>query len=112
MRRSDPANTGPDLVSPPSTPKTPKPYKEKAAQKDMSSPATPSSQSNSDQLPNHLRTLVPLAITPTAKPCRDFFGREISKSEKKRQEVKKESKIELIDGDIWFRFKEGFTNAV
>lgn len=109
MRRSDPS--GPDLVSPPNTPKTPKQIKNTSKPGEMPSPATPTSS-----LPSHLRTLTPVAITPRSKrrvdPCRDFFGREISRSEKKRQEVKTDSKIELIDGDIWFRFKEGYTNAV
>ncbi|GFS77932.1 chromosome transmission fidelity protein 18 homolog [Nephila pilipes] len=41
------------------------------------------------------------------KPVLDFFGRQIVQSAK----VDKESK-DARDGEIWFHFKEGYTNAV
>ncbi|XP_050392503.1 chromosome transmission fidelity protein 18 homolog [Patella vulgata] len=73
-----------------------------------------SSSSDNPSLPNHLQTL-------QAKPlARDkvvnFFGhftktkREVKVE--KQQEKKDEKKSEILATDIWFHFKEGFSNAV
>jgi len=61
---------------------------------------------------NHLAKLTPKQIVIKERQARDFFGRviEISKSQQKAEEEKKNN--EIVKTDIWFRFKEGYSNAV
>ncbi|CAH1793925.1 unnamed protein product [Owenia fusiformis] len=64
-----------------------------------------------EQLPNHLQFLKPKKVKEEAVIVRDFFGRVVKKREPlPGQEV--EEKKNLIGGDIWYCFKEGFSNAV
>ncbi|XP_033750100.1 chromosome transmission fidelity protein 18 homolog [Pecten maximus] len=81
-----------------------------------------SSESKTDEefIPNHKRRLDPKAVSvaPEEVVVRDFFGRVIKKktpeSKPKQtgdaEEVKK--KRNVLNTDVWFHFKEGFSNAV
>ncbi|XP_067933442.1 chromosome transmission fidelity protein 18 homolog [Watersipora subatra] len=64
--------------------------------------------------PNHKHKLTPKSLTPSQKEATDFFGRPIDKTVKvlapeALQAVKDTS---LLHTDIWYKFKEGFSNAV
>lgn len=87
----------------------------------------PKSQSSSKDLetdeefiPNHKRRLDPksVSVVPEEVVVRDFFGRIIKK---KTPEAKpkqsgdaeeKKKKRNVLSTDVWFHFKEGFSNAV
>ncbi|KAH8283478.1 hypothetical protein KR018_003435 [Drosophila ironensis] len=67
------------------------------------------------QLPNHLQTLKPKAISTSNAPkqqlTKDFFGRITHKSVSASQadEAKTDA---IVKSPIWYRYKEGFNNAV
>ncbi|KAK2187311.1 hypothetical protein NP493_170g04032 [Ridgeia piscesae] len=70
-----------------------------------------SSNSKASEIPHHKRqTLEPLPVPKVETPTLDFFGRRVVPKfvEKKEKEPEKH----VIGGDVWFRFKEGYTNAV
>ncbi|XP_069181013.1 chromosome transmission fidelity protein 18 homolog isoform X3 [Procambarus clarkii] len=79
----------------------------KKSTKDLSEANTASKSS----VPNHLQKLQPKPITETfsIKAPKDFFGRIISRPVD--QQIK-DSTNEIVKSDIWFRFKEGYSNAV
>eukprot|EP00795_Rhopilema_esculentum_P009123 gene9123-16782_t len=53
----------------------------------------------------------PIAIKPVkTKPTLDFFGREIVKA--KVSESQKQKKASLVNTQVWFKFNEGYSNAV
>nr|XP_053632708.1 chromosome transmission fidelity protein 18 homolog isoform X2 [Cherax quadricarinatus] len=68
-------------------------------------------KSSSNSLPNHLQKLQakPVSEITSPKAPRDFFGRIINQPVD--QQVKN-STNEIVKSDIWFRFKEGYSNAV
>ncbi|XP_060063519.1 chromosome transmission fidelity protein 18 homolog [Ylistrum balloti] len=87
----------------------------------------PTSQSSSKEsktdeafIPNHKRRLDPKAVsvTPEQVVVKDFFGRVIKKKTPEAkpkqsddaEEVKKKKNVLITD--VWFHFKEGFSNAV
>ena len=66
-------------------------------------------------VPNHLQKLQAKAIDVAIaeRSPVDFFGRKIVISEAKREEMaKKDANSEIVSSDIWFKFKEGYNNAV
>ncbi|KAH8412408.1 hypothetical protein KR009_001817 [Drosophila setifemur] len=70
------------------------------------------------QLPNHLQTLKPKPISasnvrsaPKQQLTKDFFGRITHKTAS--QTLADESKTDaIVKSPIWYRYKEGFNNAV
>ncbi|XP_042861929.1 chromosome transmission fidelity protein 18 homolog isoform X2 [Penaeus japonicus] len=66
---------------------------------------------DSTALPNHLQKLQakPIIEPAAVKAPKDFFGRVISNAV--HQEAKTMTN-EIVKSDIWFRFKEGYSNAV
>ncbi|XP_075210818.1 chromosome transmission fidelity protein 18 homolog [Lycorma delicatula] len=59
-------------------------------------------------LPNHLQTLTPKILKkPSESLCKDFFGRIIEK-----QNNSEDDGGPVLGKDIWFKFKEGYNNAV
>jgi len=70
----------------------------------------PSGGTESNNTPSHLATLTPKPIVIKERKAMDFFGRVIEVSEK----MKKSTVVnnEIVKTDVWFRFKEGFSNAV
>ncbi|XP_030384049.1 chromosome transmission fidelity protein 18 homolog [Scaptodrosophila lebanonensis] len=75
----------------------------------------PATKKTSPHLPNHLRTLKPKQISATNAPkqqlTKDFFGRVQHKStaSSKIEEAKTDA---IVKSPIWYRYKEGFNNAV
>ncbi|KAH8240882.1 hypothetical protein KR026_006667 [Drosophila bipectinata] len=78
----------------------------------------PASKKKSAQLPNHLQTLKPKPISaanahsaPKQQLTKDFFGRITHKaaSTTKADEAKTDA---IVKSPIWYRYKEGFNNAV
>ena len=66
-------------------------------------------------IPNHLKKLQAKNIHVKERVPVDFFGRKIEKATstcKGNNEVKADTKGELVFSDVWFNFKEGFNNAV
>lgn len=64
--------------------------------------------------PSHLQKLQAkkVDVKPEKRPV-DFFGRKIDPALlKKRDEEKKQEKNDIVSSDIWFKFKEGYNNAV
>jgi len=60
--------------------------------------------------PSHLQKLTPKQIVIKERQATDFFGRVIKKSEVRvSNEV---TKNDIVKTDIWFKFKEGYSNAV
>lgn len=61
--------------------------------------------------PSHKQKLTAKPITEEEKPIKDFFGRVIKKKtpEPKQKKVEKKN---VLTTDIWFHFKEGYSNAV
>eukprot|EP00794_Sanderia_malayensis_P009084 gene9084-10053_t len=58
-----------------------------------------------------VKALKPMKVkATTAKPVLDFFGRAIKTTEKSEQE--KQKKPSIINTSIWYKFNEGYTNAV
>uniref|UniRef100_A0A182JLN0 AAA+ ATPase domain-containing protein n=1 Tax=Anopheles atroparvus TaxID=41427 RepID=A0A182JLN0_ANOAO len=69
-------------------------------------------QKPSPELPNHLRTLKPKQIVQKTKQVvsRDFFGRICTKET--ALPVKEGGTDAIVKSPIWYRYKEGFNNAV
>lgn len=65
-------------------------------------------------IPNHLQKLKAKDIHVNERVPVDFFGRKIEKkpNEKGNVDAKGNNKGELVFSDVWFKFKEGFNNAV
>jgi len=60
--------------------------------------------------PNHLQKLTPKIVVPSKViKKKDFFGREIDLSNIPKQ---REFRDEIVKSDVWFHFKEGYSNAV
>lgn len=73
--------------------------------------------STSAIIPNHLQKLEAKKINESegAKAAKDFFGRVIPLEVQNQMAAMKNDKKynnEIVKSDIWFRFKEGFSNAV
>ncbi len=68
-------------------------------------------------LPNHLRQKLEakkVDLRAQRRPV-DFFGRAIdpeSAARKMAADRKEEEENRIISSDVWFRFKEGYNNAV
>ncbi|CAL4150868.1 unnamed protein product [Meganyctiphanes norvegica] len=78
---------------------------------------TKEATSSSAVIPNHLQKLEARKINETdgAKAAKDFFGRVIPLEIQNQIATKKNEdryNNEIVKSDIWFRFKEGFSNAV
>ncbi|XP_071441962.1 chromosome transmission fidelity protein 18 homolog [Hetaerina americana] len=72
-------------------------------------PSTPSAPLKSSQPANHLQKLTPKAIKDvTNKTAKDFFGRTIAVNPR----VERRNIATFVKSDIWYHFKEGYTNAV
>lgn len=75
---------------------------------------TKTPRKNQENVPNFLRTLQPKTITSKEKKeivCKDFFGRITTKT-KASTAVAAENNENIVKGKIWYRYKEGFNNAV
>ncbi|XP_021940234.1 chromosome transmission fidelity protein 18 homolog isoform X2 [Zootermopsis nevadensis] len=59
-------------------------------------------------LPNHLQTLKPKTVAGEVQ-CRDFFGRVVQQRKKPTDAGQTD---EIVKSDIWYHYKEGFSNAV
>ena len=70
----------------------------------------------SENVPNHLQKLKAKDIQINERVPVDFFGRKIEKSETSKTSTSGSgngiNKGELVFSDVWFKFKEGFNNAV
>ena len=69
-------------------------------------------QNNEEQVPSHLRQKLEAkqVVVKEHVPV-DFFGRKIvTKVDPAKEAAKKEN--EIIISDVWFKFKEGYNNAV
>ncbi|RUS89835.1 hypothetical protein EGW08_002365 [Elysia chlorotica] len=81
--------------------------------------AAPAKKKSGPAVPNHLQKLEAKNIAPP-KAAVNFFGNLVRTKREKTQskdaaeeEIKQDKdKKELLDTDIWFHFKEGFSNAV
>ncbi len=67
-----------------------------------------------EALPNHLRQkLEAKKVDVTERRPVDFFGRPIdTETLKKSANKEEEERNRIVSSDIWFRFKEGYNNAV
>ncbi|XP_044253050.1 chromosome transmission fidelity protein 18 homolog [Tribolium madens] len=67
----------------------------------------PQRSSNAAPMPNHLQTLKAKSVSGVEMPAvvRDFFGRVVTKASS--SSGKPQSK-----NDVWFKYKEGYSNAV
>ncbi|XP_063243725.1 chromosome transmission fidelity protein 18 homolog isoform X2 [Bacillus rossius redtenbacheri] len=62
------------------------------------------------RLPNHLQCLVPKSVAPPRTvQCTDFFGRVVERAGAGDSAAHLD---EIVKSDVWFHFKEGFSNAV
>ncbi|XP_050076845.1 chromosome transmission fidelity protein 18 homolog [Anopheles maculipalpis] len=77
----------------------------------MEKPSRAASTS-SHELPNHLRTLKPKQIVQKTKQVisKDFFGRICTKET--ALSVKEGGTDAIVKSPIWYRYKEGYNNAV
>uniref|UniRef100_A0A182QTV9 AAA+ ATPase domain-containing protein n=1 Tax=Anopheles farauti TaxID=69004 RepID=A0A182QTV9_9DIPT len=82
------------------------------ASKASSKGAREAAQKSSPELPNHLRTLKPKQIVQKTKQVvsKDFFGRICTKET--ALSVKEGGTDAIVKSPIWYRYKEGFNNAV
>ncbi|XP_046403632.1 chromosome transmission fidelity protein 18 homolog [Ischnura elegans] len=72
-------------------------------------PLSQSAPLKSSQPANHLQKLTPRAIKDVShKVAKDFFGRAVAVDSK----LEKRNMSTFIKSDIWYHFKEGYTNAV
>ena len=95
MRRSEPATIA-ENVSTKSVPSSSKDDKSK----------------NEEELPSHLRQkLTAKKVEVKEHVPVDFFGRKIVPKEVDAEKDAK-PKNEIIISDVWFKFKEGYNNAV
>ncbi|XP_035915325.1 chromosome transmission fidelity protein 18 homolog [Anopheles stephensi] len=72
----------------------------------------PDGAKSSPELPNHLRTLKPKQIVQKTKQVvsKDFFGRLCTKETV--LSVKEGGTDAIVKSPIWYRYKEGYNNAV
>ncbi|XP_066992527.2 chromosome transmission fidelity protein 18 homolog [Anabrus simplex] len=71
----------------------------------------PAADKSETVIPNHLQKLKPKAIAAeSTRVVKDFFGRAVECVE--TVEVASTKVDEIVKSDIWFHFKEGFSNAV
>ncbi|XP_053694619.1 chromosome transmission fidelity protein 18 homolog [Sabethes cyaneus] len=70
------------------------------------------SKAPSSELPNHLQTLKPKPVIQKVKQvvCRDFFGRITTRET--TVPVQEGGTDTIVKSPIWYRYKEGFNNAV
>ncbi|XP_013395574.1 chromosome transmission fidelity protein 18 homolog [Lingula anatina] len=82
------------------------------AEKQPVAPVT--KKSANPAVPNHLQKLEAKPIREVEeKPAVDFFGRVIqTKRKKENASPENAKKKNILDGDVWFHFKEGYSNAV
>ncbi|XP_058126500.1 chromosome transmission fidelity protein 18 homolog [Anopheles ziemanni] len=75
-------------------------------------PAKDAQKTSPPELPNHLRTLKPKQIVQKTKQVtsKDFFGRICTKET--ALPVKEGGTDAIVKSPIWYRYKEGFNNAV
>eukprot|EP00088_Acartia_fossae_P024597 TRINITY_DN2552_c0_g1_i1.p1 TRINITY_DN2552_c0_g1~~TRINITY_DN2552_c0_g1_i1.p1 ORF type:complete len:946 (-),score=309.66 TRINITY_DN2552_c0_g1_i1:176-3013(-) len=59
---------------------------------------------------SHLQKLTPKQVVIKDQQAKDFFGRVIKRAQPKKSEGEK--KNDIVKTDIWFKFKEGYSNAV
>jgi chromosome transmission fidelity protein 18 len=59
-------------------------------------------------VPNHLQRLQPKNVSSETEH-RDFFGRPV---QDRKTSVHGERKDDIVKSDVWFHYKEGFSNAV
>uniref|UniRef100_A0A2S2NZK5 Chromosome transmission fidelity protein 18 n=1 Tax=Schizaphis graminum TaxID=13262 RepID=A0A2S2NZK5_SCHGA len=79
-------------------------------EKNVSTPKSVKGARNKQVTPNHLQRLTPKIVGPTkVTKKKDFFGREIDSPVGHKQ---KEFRDEIVKSDVWFHFKEGYSNAV
>lgn len=79
-------------------------------EKNVSTPKNLKGARNKQVTPNHLQRLTPKIIGPTkVTKKKDFFGREIDSPVGHKH---KEFRDEIVKSDVWFHFKEGYSNAV
>jgi len=74
-----------------------------------SQPATDSQTSDTKATPAYLSKLTPKQIVIKERKPTDFFGRVIQISEEKKGH---DQTNDIIKTDVWFKFKEGYSNAV
>ncbi|PNF28113.1 hypothetical protein B7P43_G12268 [Cryptotermes secundus] len=70
--------------------------------------ATKETSCSNTVLPNHRQTLQPKTISAEMQ-CRDFFGRVVQHG---KTPADRACTDEIVKSDIWFHYKEGFSNAV
>ncbi|KAL5018095.1 hypothetical protein ScPMuIL_003817 [Solemya velum] len=64
-------------------------------------------------IPNHKQRLHAKPVQPVPeKPVKDFFGRVVRIKSPEKKQKKEPEKNNVLATDIWFHFKEGFSNAV
>ncbi|GAB1608222.1 chromosome transmission fidelity protein 18 homolog [Argonauta hians] len=81
--------------------------------KNLSTAANTTTTTTTTAVPNHKQKLVPQAVTTTDQTERDFFGRVITTSLPSHNiDSNTERESNPLLKVIWFRFKEGFSNAV
>ncbi|XP_060851143.1 chromosome transmission fidelity protein 18 homolog [Rhopalosiphum padi] len=79
-------------------------------EKNVSTPKSVKGAKNKQVTPNHLQRLTPKIVGPTkVTKKKDFFGREIDSPVGHKH---KEFRDEIVKSDVWFHFKEGYSNAV
>uniref|UniRef100_A0A6E8VY12 AAA domain-containing protein n=1 Tax=Anopheles coluzzii TaxID=1518534 RepID=A0A6E8VY12_ANOCL len=85
---------------------------EQSGRKDREGGRGTAAEKSSPELPNHLRTLKPKQIVQKTKQVvsKDFFGRICTKET--ALSVKEGGTDAIVKSPIWYRYKEGFNNAV
>ncbi|XP_058446411.1 chromosome transmission fidelity protein 18 homolog [Malaya genurostris] len=69
-------------------------------------------ETSSSELPNHLQTLKPKPVIQKVKQvvCKDFFGRITTRETS--VSVQEGGTDTIVKSPIWYRYKEGYNNAV
>ncbi|XP_025199726.1 chromosome transmission fidelity protein 18 homolog [Melanaphis sacchari] len=79
-------------------------------EKNVSTPKSVKGARNKQVTPNHLQRLTPKIVGSTkVTKKKDFFGREIDSPVGHKH---KDFRDEIVKSDVWFHFKEGYSNAV
>ncbi|XP_026823474.1 chromosome transmission fidelity protein 18 homolog [Rhopalosiphum maidis] len=79
-------------------------------EKNVSTPKSVKGARNKQVTPNHLQRLTPKIVgSSKVTKKKDFFGREIDSPVGHKH---KEFRDEIVKSDVWFHFKEGYSNAV
>ena len=85
---------------------------EPASMKSVPSSSKDDKSKNEEELPSHLRQkLTAKKVEVKEHVPVDFFGRKIVPKEVDAEKDAK-PKNEIIISDVWFKFKEGYNNAV